>query len=158
MPYSSHFSERSSPLNINGLKVMRWDEMSKWWQNTRKQDDESQMMHIQNRRDEEPKHWVTEGSSIGFIPAFTTMASTEGERASSWLLLFSFSSRMQAFNRLVDHVTQRLPLSVKLAKAHTEHAQSVQISVFFSLLRAGQQRIQAAISLLERSRKCIVKP
>lgn len=29
-------------------------------------------------------------SSIGFIPAFTTMASVEGERASSWLLLFSF--------------------------------------------------------------------
>lgn len=45
---------------------------------------------------------------------------------------FLFSSRMQAFNRLVDHVTYRLPLSVELAKAHTEHAQSVQISNFFS--------------------------
>jgi len=65
---------------------------------------------------------------------------------------FLFSSRIQAFNRLVDHVTYRLPLSVELAKAHTEHAQSVQISIFF-LLRAGQQRIQPAISIAGKDQK-----
>lgn len=79
-------------------------------------------MHTQNHK--EPKVLP-----ICAIPAFKRWPPKEKElRAHCSSFLFS---RMQAFNRLVDHVTQRLPLLVELAKPHTEHAQSVQISGFF---------------------------
>lgn len=101
-------------------------EMRKGWQNTRNQDDKSRMMHTQNRKMKNQRC-----AAICIIPAFKRWPLMEKELRAD--CCFFFSSRMQAFNRLVDHVTHRLPLLVELPKPDTEHAQSVQISCFFSL-------------------------
>lgn len=91
------------------------------------------MMNIQKQHDEEPKHWITKGAPplVSYLLSQRWPPLREKELRAD-CSSFLFSSRMQAFNRLVDHVTWRLPLSAELAKAHTEHAQSVQISIFFS--------------------------
>lgn len=78
-------------------------------------------------------------STICVIPAFTRWPPMENElRADCSSFLFS---RMQAFNRLVDHVTQRLPLLVERVKPHTEHARLVHIRFFFSPMNSGSHFI-----------------